>query len=194
MKTIAITSAVLIFAAMHMVRAQAHPIDEIYVSAALSATYSHSSRLALSGNLQCSHTRINTPDRHLRHNSLTGSLVLQWFMGDFSISPWVEFGKTTLNRSSLMLLRSPISYNLQVTYSHGNLYAAIVAASPFSSNKSISRLSTTAYAHETISTPRASSRVYYVTLSYTFDFGRRIKKIQKDHDQSPDSSLLQVAT
>lgn len=149
-----------------MVRAQAHPIDEIYVSAALSATYSHSNRLALSGNLQCSHTRINTPDIHLRHNSLTGSLVLQWFMGDFSISPWVEFGKTILNRSNLALLRTPISYNLQVTYSRGNLYAAIVAASPFSNYESTNRLSTTAYTQETISTPRASSRVYYVTLSY----------------------------
>lgn len=174
-----------------VVRSYANDGNDHYASAAMTATFNPSNRLALSGYIQCSHTRINTADEHIRHNSLTGNLIVKWYVGEFSISPWVEFGKTTLSRSSAALTCNPISYNLQVTYTHGNLYAAVSFASPFSRNKTASRLATSVYAYKNTIMNRSLSRLCYITLSYTLDFGRRIQKVEKGSVPTSDSSLLQ---
>ncbi len=101
--------------------------------------------------------------------------------------------KSPNDRNSMTLTRTPINYNLQVTYSHNNLYASITVASPFSRNKTTSRLDTPTYGFDTTSMNRVSSRLCYITLSYTFDFGRTIQKIKKDLNTDVNSSLLQVA-
>lgn len=162
-----------------------------YLSAICSATYSHSNNLTMNTTLTFSSTNINSREHHSERD-FTGKAYLQWRVGNFMFTPSVSFTTTLLDRSSMMKGRNPINYQLGAVYSCDNLYMSLSIVSPFVKRTIKGLLDTTAYSKYMESYNRVSSNYCSLTVSYTFEFGRKIQKIEKGAEEQHNSSLMPI--
>jgi len=162
-----------------------------FASAIIGATYSFSNRFQLSGNVRYLHTTITSaPSWH--NNDVTGGVNMMWYIKDFAISSGITLKQKSLDMSNMTLTETPISYNMVLSYSHKNLYSSIQIASPFTKRRINSVLDTPVYSSVSSLYNRSSGKYCYVTLSYTFDFGRKTEKVEEEIDKGNNSMLLQI--
>ena len=86
----------------------------------------------------------------------------------------------------------PISYNLKVSYSHKNLYLSALFASPFTRHRTKTTMETMPYSQFRDMLDRTQSQYCNLSLTYTFDFGRKTKQVESNIDKSGNSSLLRI--
>lgn len=160
-----------------------------YVGA--SATYTFSKRLTVSGSASFTHTNVHAGvGKH--DNSVTGSASLNWYLKDFSLQPYLVLRSRKLVPSSMQMLVSPLSYGLKATYRHKNLYVALNTGMPFNDWKQHVWLDTPAYSLDNETCSRGNSRYLSVSVSYSFDFGRRVERDMKMQEVNSESSLMKV--
>lgn len=106
-----------------------------YYSAILALQYKLCKFANLSGDIRYNHAEVKTTwSKH--NNNLTGNLGLNMFMGDFALKPYLHFGKKSLDEAAFVISKTPIDYGMSCSYSRGNLYVELQAASPFQKRRS----------------------------------------------------------
>ena len=165
--------------------------DIHYFSMIAAATYQLCENLVFSGDIRYNHTQVNA--RWNRYNNdLTGNMSINWYAGDFSVSPYVNFRQKLLDHTALKVRKVPINYGLTCSYSHKDFFVELLLVSPFISRKERSLLNTPYYTYNIVSRNKIDGGYCNIKCSYTFDFGRKTKKIKKDIDSNVNSSLLRV--
>ncbi len=157
-------------------------------SAGAAATYSFTDNFEVSASVNYQHTSVSSNiSRH--HNGVSGSAMLKWYLNDFSITPYISFYSKSLDYMSLSYSSQPTYYGLQATYSHKNLYVSLNCLMPFDKLKRKSRLTTPLYGYDTTSYSRANSQYLSIRVSFSFDFGRRVERVEREKS-SANSSLM----
>jgi hypothetical protein len=114
-----------------------------------------------------------------------------YMFGSFSVSAYYNSKSKMVNSSPETTYRSP-DYGLSATYSLKNLYVEVGCRNIF--NKNIyngSILSTPYYSYDNRSYSKSNNQQVYVSLSYNFDFGRKIGKTYMGMDTNKiNTSIL----
>jgi hypothetical protein len=126
----------------------------------------------------------------LHDHSFAWSSKLSYFLGAFSVFAYYDSRLRHVDSTPTIISTSP-DYGLSATYSHKNLYVEIGCRDIF--NKDLynrTMLSTPYYSYENRSYSKSSNQQFYVSLSYNFDFGRKISKSKLNVEESNRSSIL----
>lgn len=162
-----------------------------YYSAILALQYKLCKFANLSGDIRYNHAEVKTTwSKH--NNNLTGNLGLNMFMGDFALKPYLHFGKKSLDEAALVISKTPIDYGMSCSYSRGNLYVELQAASPFKKQEKRYWLDLPIYSYSKSIKDQTASQYASIKVAYSFDFGRKTPKIEKDVNKNINSSLLRV--
>lgn len=139
--------------------------------------------------MRYNYTSVNSVNDFGSHN-LTGNLNANIYLGDFSISPFVNFRNKVVNTISLDIMETPINYGLECTFSKGNFFAELNVLSPFTNRIFRKTYLNELYRYYSEEDLRTSSQFCNIKLSYTFDFGYNTKKVKQEVDKTINSSLL----
>ena len=162
-----------------------------YYSAILALQYKLCKFANLSGDIRYNHAEVKTTwSKH--NNNLTGNLGLNMFMGDFALKPCLHFGKKSLDEAAWVISKTPIDYGMSGSYSRGNLYVELQAASPFKKQEKQYWLDLPIYSYSKSIKDQTASQYASIKVAYSFDFGRKIQKVEKDVNKNINSSLLRV--
>ena len=162
-----------------------------YYSAILALQYKLCKFANLSGDIRYNHAEVKTTwSKH--NNNLTGNLGLNMFMGDFALKPYLHFGKKSLDEAALVISKTPIDYGMSCSYSRGNLYVELQAASPFKKQEKRYWLDLPIYSYSKSIKDQTASQYASIKVAYSFDFGRKTQKVEKDVNKNINSSLLRV--
>ena len=162
-----------------------------YYSAILALQYKLCKFANLSGDIRYSHAEVTTTwSKH--NNNLTGNLGLNMFMGDFALKPYLHFGKKSLDEAALVISKTPIDYGMSCSYSRGNLYVELQAVSPFKKQEKQYWLDLPIYSYSKSIKDQTASQYASIKVAYSFDFGRKTQKVEKDVNKNINSSLLRV--
>ena len=116
---------------------------------------------------------------------------IMYMKGDFSVSAFYRSANKTLYNSPLYFIKTKSDYGLSATYGHRGWYAEIGCRRIFDTRSyqeswydyGIYRFSTKDYSD-------AYGRMVYAKLSYSFDFGRKIKRNDAKVDKTNNSGIL----
>lgn len=162
-----------------------------YYSAILALQYKLCKFANLSGDIRYNHAEVKTTwSKH--NNNLTGNLGLNMFMGDFALKPYLHFGKKSLDEAAWVISKTPIDYGMSGSYSRGNLYVELQAASPFKKQEKRYWLDLPIYSYSKSIKDQTASQYASIKVAYSFDFGRKTQKVKKDVNKNINSSLLRV--
>lgn len=162
-----------------------------YYSAILALQYKLCKFANLSGDIRYNHAEVKTTwSKH--NNNLTGNLGLNMFMGDFALKPYLHFGKKSLDEAALVISKTPVDYGMSCSYSRGNLYVELQAASPFKKQEKQYWLDLPIYSYSKSIKDQTASQYASIKVAYSFDFGRKTQKVKKDVNKNINSSLLRV--
>ena len=162
-----------------------------YYSAILALQYKLCKFANLSGDIRFNHAEVKTTwSKH--NNNLTGNLGLNMFMGDFALKPYLHFGKKSLDEAALVISKTPINYGMSGSYSRGNLYVELQAVSPFKKQEKRYWLDLPIYSYSKSIKDQTASQYASIKVAYSFDFGRKTQKVEKDVNKNINSSLLRV--
>lgn len=163
-----------------------------YYSAILALQYKLCKFANLLGDIRYSHAEVKTTwSKH--NNNLTGNLGLNMFMGDFALKPYLHFGKKSLlDEAALVISKTPIDYGMSCSYSRGNLYVELQAVSPFKKQEKRYWLDLPIYSYSKSIKDQTASQYASIKVAYSFDFGRKTQKVEKDVNKNINSSLLRV--
>ena len=145
--------------------------------------------LCLLGNIRYNYTSVHSVCSFGNRN-LTGNLNANVYLGDFSLSPYVNFRNKIVNTTSLGIEETPVNYGLECTYGKGNFFAEVNVVSPFTDRKFRKTFQHAFYAYGSDEDFRTSGQYCHIKLAYTFDFGYKTKKVRREVDRSVNSSLL----
>ena len=129
---------------------------------------------------------------NIHENSFTGNINAAYYWREFSIKPTVSFAQRTLDFSTMTIYKIPINYSLTLSYSHKNLYASAMVATPFNRRYTKSSIETMSYTQFCEVVNRAQYQYCNLSFTYTFDFGQKTKVIDSDINRDSNSSLLKV--
>lgn len=162
-----------------------------YYSAILALQYKLCKFANLSGDIRYNHAEVKTTwSKH--NNNLTGNLGLNMFMGDFALKPYLHFGKKSLDEAALVISKTPIDYGMSCSYSRGNLYVELQVVSPFKKQEKRYWLDLPIYSYSKSIKDQTASQYASIKVAYSFDFGRKTQKVEKDVNKNINSSLLRV--
>ncbi len=162
-----------------------------YFSAIAAATYSLGENVILSGDIRYNHTSVKARQRKF-NNDLTGNLSMDFYLGKFALSPFVNFNKQTLDQSTLAVTKIPLNYGLGCSYSNKDLLVELQMESPFNKRKKHSMLDAACYSYDIYKWDRKEYRYCSIKVAYSFDFGRKTNKVKRNVDTEINSSLLRV--
>lgn len=154
-------------------------------------TYRPLQNLIIGGDIRYSHLWLNAVnDKHV--NCLTGNINVALYWRNFSIQPMVCFGQKSLDFASMHISEVPFNYSFRFSYANKGLNIAAYVASPFNRLHTNTIMETPIYSKCCEISNRTQSQYCNLTLSYTFDFGRKTNIIDSEIDKATNSSLLQV--
>ncbi len=162
-----------------------------YYSAILAASHTFNKTFSLSGDIRYSYTSVHSVTDFDSHN-LTGNLNANIYLGDFSLSPYINFRNKNVNTTSLDIREMPINYGLECTYSKGDFFAEVNFVSPFTERKFRSTFQNALYTYHAGDAFKTNSQYCNIKLAYTFDFGHKTQKVRQEVDKSVNSSLLKA--
>lgn len=162
-----------------------------YLSLIGAATYSFTNKLSISGDIRYSYTKLSQFIA-THSNDITGNINLQWYLGNFALNPGVNFRTKKIDTYSLVETTTPINYTLRMSYSYKNLLASLFVQSPFNKRTLKHHLDAEVYKMQSNISDPSFGQFCALSLSYSFDYGRKTKRIEKDVDSSINSSLLKA--
>ena len=155
----------------------------------LATTYKPSSNFALAADIKYMHKNLKMPEAY-RNNNFSCSLGAQWYIKNFMIMPRLNYSTPTFNYESLAINHVPLNYNLRLSYSYKGFIAAATIYAPFAKRKIDYSIDTPFYSSEVIAFNPTDYQNVSIELSYSFDYGRKIQRVEKDIDESFSSSML----
>ena len=157
----------------------------------LGLSYRFSSNASIGGDLRYAHSYLNGKTK-IHVNNLTGNINAAFFLHEFSLQPSLNFAQQTLDFARLTIYKVPINYSLRCSYSHKNLFVSATISSPFTKRKIKTEIQTIPYSQFCEIYNHEQSKYCNITLAYTFDFGKKTKKINEELNNDTNSSLLKV--
>lgn len=104
--------------------------------------------------------------------------------------PGFNFSSTILNKYTLAKIHTPLNYNLKVSYSYKNLIASATAYAPFKKRSISTDLDTKYHTFNTEIINHQNYQYCTLSISYLFEFGRKVKRVDSNIDTSVNSSIL----
>ncbi len=150
-----------------------------------------SQRASIGGDIRYAHFWFDGKES-IHTNNLTANLNASYYWREFSIQPTVSFKQKTLDFATMTISEVPVNYSMKLSYSHKNLYLAALVSSPFSKLRTKTTMEAIPYSLFREVFDRTQSRYCNLSLTYTFDFGRKTKTINEEIDKGHNSSLLRV--
>ena len=99
---------------------------------------------------------------------------------------------STMNMFVMVISKTPIDYGMSCSYSRGNLYVELQAVSPFKKQEKRYWLDLPIYSYSKSIKDQTASQYASIKVAYSFDFGRKTQKVEKDVNKNINSSLLRV--
>lgn len=157
--------------------------------AVIGATYKPTTNLAFTGDIRYTYTNLRERQKYSL-SDFTGNIGIQWYIKNFAIMPGVNFSSTILNKYTLAKIHTPLNYNLKVSYSYKNLIASATAYAPFKKRSIGTDLDTKYHTFNTEIINHQNYQYCTLSISYLFEFGRKVKRVDSNIDTSVNSSIL----
>ena len=155
----------------------------------LATTYKPSNNFALAADVKYMHKNLKVPKAY-RNNNFSCSLGAQWYIKNFMIMPRLNFSTPSFNYENLSIYKVPVNYNLRLSYSSKGFIAAATVYAPFAKRKIENSIETPHYSSDMIAFNPTEYQNVSIELSYSFDYGRKIQRVEKEIDESFSSSML----
>ncbi len=146
-------------------------------------------RLRVSGRWQSGLIRGERDDTQ---NNLFVRLNFNYFWKDFAFNVYGETQRHTLNENGVHE-RKDGYYGVSIGWNHGNWAIETGAENPFvRSRKTYSFMDSDVYRYDRFVCIRPEQQFCYVKLAYTFDFGRKISRDNRDVNTNINSAILKA--
>lgn len=160
------------------------------VEIAISSRFSENFRT----NVNLKYNYMNVPEvSGLHENNFFASLDVNYFIKAFAINAYAKTTERKLDQSTLIYTKTPAIYGLSVRYSGKNWMAEVGAENPFTKHQHYREYANYGvYRYNQVQTSRIYQQTAYVKLAYTFDFGKKTSRENKDVDRSINSAILKA--
>lgn len=159
------------------------------VNMILGASYRPSNHLAITCDVRYNHTKIDYQTKH-SHSNISNNIGFQWYYKNVALMSSINFATSMTNRYSLMTIHTPFNYNFKISYSIRNISASATAFAPFKKRHIETSLDTPYYSFDNSILNRQAYQHYTFSLTYFFEFGRKVKRVDLDIDKSIKSAIL----
>lgn len=132
-------------------------------------------------------------ESRLSRNNFGASIDVNYFLKSFAINVYAKTAEKTLDRSSLVFMKTPALYGLSVHYNHKNWMAEIGTENPFTKHMHYREYADFGvYKYNQVKTSRIYQQTAYIKLAYTFDFGKKTSRESNNVDRSINSAILKA--
>lgn len=129
----------------------------------------------------------------LSRNNFGASIDVNYFLKSFAINVYAKTPEKTLDRNSLVFMKTPASYGLSVHYNNKNWMAEIGTENPFTKHMHYREYADFGvYKYNQVKTSRIYQQTAYIKLAYTFDFGKKTSRESNNVDRSIHSAILKA--
>lgn len=156
-----------------------------------SLTYALSNPLRFGLNATYTNTLLGGPESE-RVSNLNLSIVGLWNFGRFALKGTFKTPATAFDMVERRRTKTPLSYNLRISYATGNIYAYAETDSPFAKRKDIYDISTVYYSNHEELRDYGTKSYAKAGISYSFDFGKRVERQDADIDMTHQSSIMNI--
>ena len=155
----------------------------------MATTYRPSNSFALAADIKYMHKNLKIPENY-HNNNFSCSLGAQWYIKNFMIMPRLNYSTPSFDYENFAINNAPLNYNLRLSYSYKGFIAAATVFAPFAKRKIDYSIATPYYSSDVIAFNPAEYQNVSIELSYSFDYGRKVERVEKDIDESFSSSML----
>ena len=174
-----------------IIRSFSNDGDTHHFSEIVGLSFRLSPKASIGGDIRYAHFWLDGRES-IHTNNLTGNLNAAYYWREFSIQPTVTFRQKTLDFATMTIAEIPVNYSMKLSYSHKNLYLAALVSSPFTKRRTKNTMGAMSYSQFSDMFDRTQSQYFNLSLTYTFDFGRKTKQVESNIDKSGNSSLLRI--
>ena len=156
-------------------------------------TWKATNNLNIKAKGQWVHSRISKLT-HKDHTTWMGSLTMNYYLKDWKFNLFTNLPYKIVDTSLLRKeFKYKTNYGASISWNHGGWSAEIGTNNPFSKNWSITTgLDTEAYQYEQIRYDKSLQQTGYISLSYTFDFGKKTDREKNDTNTNINSAILKA--
>lgn len=130
--------------------------------------------------------------RNLNCDNLHLRMYLTYYLKDFALNLYYRTKRKDLNEQCAVGYNDP-AYYASISWSHGNWYAELYANNFLTqSYESRTELSSDVYCKTSYRYNRPMQRSAFIKLAYTFNFGKKTKRDEKDIDTNVNSAILKA--
>ena len=165
--------------------------DTHHFSEIVGLSYRLSQRASIGGDIRYAHSWLDARES-IHTNCLTGNLNASYYWREFSIQPTVSFCHKALDFATMTIAEIPVNYSMKLSYAHKNFYLAALVSSPFTKRRTKTTIEAMPYCQFREVLDHTQSQYCNLSLTYTFDFGRKTKIIKEEINKEQNSSLLRV--
>ncbi|MDR1523888.1 MAG: carboxypeptidase-like regulatory domain-containing protein [Tannerella sp.] len=117
----------------------------------------------------------------LSRDNFVASADVNYFLKSFSVNAHVKTAEKILDRSLLAFVDRPASYGLSVRYSHEKWMAEAAVDNPFTKQARYrEQADYGVYQYRQMQTSRIYQQTGHIKLAYTFDFGKKTSREEKN--------------
>ncbi|MDR2384622.1 MAG: outer membrane beta-barrel family protein, partial [Tannerella sp.] len=119
----------------------------------------------------------------LSRDNFVASADVNYFLKSFAINAYAKTAEKILDRNLLAFVDRPASYGLSVRYSRGKWMAEAAVENPFTKQARYREYADYGvYQYSQELTSRIYQQTGYIKLAYTFDFGKKTSRDEKNVD------------
>ena len=131
--------------------------------------------------------------KSLSQHSVIASIDINYFIKSFAINAYAKTTEKILNETTRAFIKSPASYGLSVRYSGKNWMAEVGTDNPFTRHVHYREYADYGvYRYNQVQTSRIYQQTAYIKLAYTFDFGEKTSREEKNIDANINSAILKA--
>lgn len=153
-----------------------------------------SNKFSMMTKFRYDYTDINVKRKYaVLRNCYSASIDINYYNKYLLFNLYAKTPQQTVNETTYAYLRKPGSYGLIIRYSNNNFMCEIGIDSPFTKhNRYCENVDYGVYRYSQVSTNRINQQTAYLKLAYTFDFGKKTSREEKDINTQIDSAILKA--
>ncbi|MDR2139161.1 MAG: TonB-dependent receptor [Tannerella sp.] len=129
----------------------------------------------------------------LSRDNFVASADVNYFLKSFAVNVYAKTAEKILDRKLLAFVDRPASCGLSVRYSRGKWMAEAAVDNPFTKQARYrEQADYGVYQYSQALTSRIYQQTGYLKLAYTFDFGKKTSREEKNVDGSINSAILKA--
>lgn len=128
----------------------------------------------------------------LTHNTLTSGADIIYYWKDFAFNLSASTPYKVVN-NVLFRTKHAATYGASARWSYNGWQIEAGTHLPFTAHsKNVNNLDTDVYSYHTTQYSRTFQQTGYIKVAYTFDFGRKTERVEKDVNKKINSAILKV--